>query len=123
MLDRKMPPAPKGLGATGRRLWRAVLTDYELDQHEVLLLIEACRVADRLDRLAEESDGAPLTTMNHRGDEVADPRLVEARQQAIVYARLVAALRLPVEAEGVRPQRRGAPRGAYGVTRRGPWSA
>ena len=40
------------------RLWRSILGEYDLDEHESVLLTEACRVADRLDRLAEESDGA-----------------------------------------------------------------
>ncbi|WP_214370674.1 hypothetical protein [Pseudonocardia sp. H11422] len=120
MADQKTPPAPKGLGAAGRRLWRSVLADYELDQHECLILTEACRVADRLERLAEESEGAPLTLTNFKGDPVANPLLTEARQQAIVFARLIAALRLPTEEDnGARPQRRGAPRGVYPVR---PWA-
>lgn len=78
------------------------------------MLIEACRVADRLDALAEAQAGAALTTTNARGDVVASPYLVEARQQQIVLARLLAALRLPDDDAGEhRPQRRGAPRGAY----------
>lgn len=46
----KMVPA--GLLASGSRLWRSVVTDYLLEVHEELLLVEACRCADRLDRLA-----------------------------------------------------------------------
>ena len=42
--------------------------------------------------------------------------MVEARQQSIVLARLIAALRIP-DAEDNRPQRRGV-RGAYGVQMR-----
>jgi len=44
--------------------------------------------------------------------------MVEARQQSITLARLLAALRMPSGEQGdllPRPQRRGAPRGAYGV--------
>jgi hypothetical protein len=106
--------APSGLHVAGMRLWRSITGEYELDEHEQLLLVEACRVADRLDRLAEESDGAPLTTVNFKGDPVANPLLVEARQQSLVFARLLASLRLPTgdEEEG-RPQRRGAVRGVY----------
>src|SRR3954470_23966393 len=97
MTEQKTPPAPKGLGATGRRLWRSVLSDYALEQHELLTLTEACRVADRLDLLATKLAGAPLTTTNHRGDEVSNPLLVEARSQELTYIRLVAALRLPTD--------------------------
>lgn len=109
----KAPGPPKGLGSAGRRLWRAVVGDYDLEQHELLLLVEACRVADRLDRLAAESESASLTVENYKGDQVANPLLTEARQQGIVLARLLAALRLPSGEEESRPQRRSGPRGAY----------
>ena len=43
---------PRGLKAAGRRLWRSVVGDYDLDQHELALLLQACRCADRLDAMA-----------------------------------------------------------------------
>lgn len=107
------PRVPTGLGSAGRELWRWAQTEFEFDVHERLLLVEACRCADRLDRLAAEALASTVTVINKRGDEVAHPAMVEARQQAIVQSRLVASLRLPSgESEG-RPQRRGAARGAY----------
>lgn len=111
------PNAPDGLLERGRRLWSDVTEAMELETHEELLLLEACRTADRLDRLDAEAANAPLTVTNARGDQVANPLLVEARQQGIVLARLLAALRIP-DAEDNRPQRR-AVRGAYGVQSRG----
>jgi hypothetical protein len=113
MPETKVPPAPKGLQATGRRLWRAILADYHLEVHELLTLTEACRVIDRLDRIAAEVEDAPLTVTNHRGDEVSNPLLCEARAQEIVYTRLIASLRLPDTDETIRPQRRGGARGTY----------
>lgn len=113
------PRAPKGLQRSGRSLWRSVVETYELTTAERLLLGECCRVADRLDALHEAHEGEAMTVTNFKGDEVAHPLLVEARQQGIVYARLIAALRLPDDAvdgetEAKRPQRRST-RGAYGV--------
>jgi hypothetical protein len=115
MSNEKPPPAPKGLQSAGRRLWRAILADYELDQHEMLLLVQACRTADILDRLADAAEDAPLTVNNFRGDPVANPLLTEQRQQSIVLARLLAALRLPTGEDDTerRPQRRGGVRGVY----------
>ena len=46
-----IPRAPRGLGSSGKSLWRAVLTDYALDQHETSILTQACRVADACDKL------------------------------------------------------------------------
>lgn len=105
---------PDDLAKSGRRLWEDVVRDYDLDVHEQLLLTEACRVADRLDRLADEAAKNPVTSLNVKGDLIAHPAMVEARQQAIVLSRLLASLRLPSgETDATRPQRRGGARGAY----------
>jgi hypothetical protein len=113
----KTPRPPKGLAAPGRRLWRSVVEEYELDEHERVLLVQACRTVDRLDDIAEALVGQPLTVDNFRGDPVAHPLLNEQRQQSQTLARLLASLRMPSgdqEAEG-RPQRRGGARGSYGI--------
>lgn len=106
---------PQGLAASGQRLWRSVAGDYDLDVHEELLLLEACRCADRLDRLAKDSADGPLVVTNSRGDQVSQPSLVESRHQQITLSRLLASLRLPSVEETGRPQRRGASRGSYGI--------
>jgi hypothetical protein len=110
---------PKGLNASGRRLWRSIVDDYALDIHEELLLLQACRCVDRLDRLAEEAAGASVTVINARGDQVPHPALTESRQQSITLSRLLASLRLPTGDEAGRPQRRGASRQAYQPRRLG----
>jgi hypothetical protein len=110
---------PQGLQPEGIKLWQAVTVDYELDQHELALLLAAGRTVDRLEDIAEALHGAPLTVENKRGDMIVQPLLVEQRQQSLVLARLVASLRLPSgeteEGELIRPQRRGAARGSYGI--------
>ncbi len=56
-----LPAAPRGAGAAGRRLWRAVLTEFELAEHELSLLRQAVRVVDvceALHRLVD--DQGPL---------------------------------------------------------------
>jgi hypothetical protein len=78
---------PRGLKTGGKRLWTAVTAKWELEQHEAELLTQACRTVDRLDRLdAAAREG--LLTIEGR----ANPVLVEARQQSIALARLLAAL-------------------------------
>lgn len=106
---------PRGLALAGKRLWRAVTDEYELQEHEELLLREACRTVDRLDRLAKEAAAGSVTVTNVKGDQVANPAMVEARQQSLALARLLASLRLPAGEESAQPQRRGAARGAYGI--------
>ncbi len=114
------PRPPTGTGAAGRRLWVSVVSDYEMDEHELAVLTEATRTVDLLDELdaAIRSEGAIVDSPQGRR---ANPAATEARQQRIVLARLLAALRMPVgeagdEQANARPRRRG-PRGVYGVRR------
>ena len=111
------PRAPHELQASGRRLWHAVMGEYELEEHERQLLLEMARTADALDRLAAivaaEGDLADAVG----GGRKVHPALVEARQLRIGFARLSAALRLPAGEEDDalrRPQRR-AIRGVYSI--------
>jgi hypothetical protein len=113
MTENDAKNTPKGLGSSGRKLWRSVADAFDLDYHEELLLREACRTADVLDRLDVEAAGSPVTVINFKGDQVAHPALSESRQQRIVLSRLLASLRLPSGEAEERPQRRGASRGSY----------
>jgi hypothetical protein len=84
----KARTASHGLKLAGRRLWDHVLERFELEEYERLLLLEACRTVDIVNELQAAADAlAP---------EDARLILAEARQQRLAYARLVAALRLPV---------------------------
>ncbi|MFF7577536.1 hypothetical protein ACFZBE_21540 [Streptomyces sp. NPDC008061] len=110
-------PVPDGLDESGVRLWESVADPFELDVHEQLLLLQACRTADLLDRLSAEAATGPLTVVNAKGDRVANPVVTESRQQSLVLARLLASLRMPSGESEERPQRRGGARGSYGVQR------
>jgi hypothetical protein len=102
---------PSGLGRSGRRLWRAVLSAYVLEEHERALLLECCRTADLLDRLQTVLDADGPMAESSQGIRV-HPAAVELRQQRVTFARLVAALGMPAGAEDeATPQ--GAPRGVY----------
>lgn len=117
--SKRAPRSPGSLKAEGKRLWRDVVGDYDLDEHELALLRAACRTVDRLEDVAVALETSELTANNARGDLVAHPLLVEQRMQGIALARLLASLRLPTgdDADGElsRPQRRGGARGAYGL--------
>lgn len=102
----RLPAAPKGTKASGRALWRSVLDNFELEEHERSLLVQAVRVADACEDLQAVVDvegsmvpGLGLTQRVH-------PALVELRQQRIVLARLIVALRVPLgDADGEGPAR------------------
>ncbi|MFF0061087.1 hypothetical protein ACFYRC_05985 [Streptomyces sp. NPDC005279] len=114
--DQAPAPAPDGLGPSGTRLWDAVILRH-LDVHEELLLLHACRTADLLDRLNEQITNEALTLGKQRGGKVTNPAVAEHRQQSLVFARLLASLRIPSTEGGTRPQRRGGARVPYGYRR------
>lgn len=111
---------PQGLGVKGTRLWRELHKEHTFSPAEKVLVEEACRIADRLDRLnalliGDEEAWAWLRPASPDGDTVnlvIDDAMSEARQQANVLKQLIATLRLPDES-GQRPQQRGGARGAY----------
>ena len=119
--------APRGLGTRGKRLWKEINEAHDLDPVQTVTLEEACRCADRLDKLEEKLSGredawAHLLTRVDLGDEDTrvvelriDGALSEARQQQNVFKQLLASLRLP-DAAGVKPQQRGGARGSYKTT-------
>jgi hypothetical protein len=65
---------------------------------------------DELEALVRK-DGPVVTTP--QGPR-AHPAAVEARQQRLTLARLLASLRIPTE-DAARPQRRGGARGVYAI--------
>lgn len=121
-MNQNNPPIPeppgRPLGERGRALWDEILERFELYPWETVVLVEACRCLDLLERLAETD--APDTQTNRHGEAVAAAHVVEARQQQATALRLLASLRLPEDLDafnaggGTRPQRRGAARGSYG---------
>ncbi len=88
---------PKGLGAAGKRLWRRIAGDYELDQRELLLLEAAARQADMVERLEAALVDSPLEVKGVAGQPVVNGLIVEARQGRTVLARLLGQLNLPDE--------------------------
>lgn len=105
---------PSGLHKSGKALWAALTDAYDLEQHELGLLLEACRTVDQLDQLQAAVDRDGVLAESSQGAR-AHPALVEARQQRIALARLLAALRVPAGEEDGRGRGRGTPRGVYGI--------
>jgi hypothetical protein len=108
---------PADLSPRGAALWRSCLrqddTLGESDNPMREMLLEACRQADHLDALQEVCDRDGLMIETAMGPKV-NPAFVELNKGRSLLARLIVSLRLPDEASGRRPQRRGmtAPRSA-----------
>ncbi len=113
---------PTGLGAGGRALWRDITGLHpDLEPQQLVQLVEACRAKDRLDKLDAllRGDVDVWATLTHRlqTDDYElkiDGALTAANATANLLKQLLAAMRLPDEATGKRPQQR-TPRGSYGA--------
>lgn len=117
-----MTDAPEGLSPGGRALWDAITDDHDLDATQLVQLTEACRAKDRLDKLdlLLRGDIDTWAVLAHRTltedyELKIDKALTDANATANLMKQLLAALRLPDEASGKRPQYRG-PRGVQKPT-------
>lgn len=106
-----VPRTPPGLQTRGRKLWRDLWKQHEFEVGEAEVVLEACRTADRLERLNEICETAEPVIETDKGGVITHPAFGEIRQQANLLKMLITALRLPDEQSGKRPQYRG-PRGA-----------
>lgn len=123
--------SPAGLGAGGRALWKAITDVHELDPVQLVQLTEACRTKDRLDEFDSVIHGKGVLelmrfrVLGQHEDDAGDSHLTvevkfdnvisTANTTANLLKQLLAALRLPDEATGKKPQFRG-PRGAQAPT-------
>ncbi|MBS1690767.1 MAG: hypothetical protein JST91_00850 [Actinobacteria bacterium] len=96
----KVPKAPTGLRARGRRMWRELWTVYDFSEapERVFLLEDACRVADLIDRLqAVVSEADDLRVRGSQGQPVGMPELDSLRHYRALLAQLIKSLGLPDE--------------------------
>lgn len=116
-------PAPdEHLEDRGKRLWASMLVQHPaMSEAEREVALEACRVADRLERLDRVCRVSEPVIETDKGGLITHPAFAEARQQANLLKQLVASLRLPEPASGRRPQAHpgggvNQPKGAGNVT-------
>lgn len=93
-------PSPPGLESRGQKLWRAITAERELGPAGVELLLEAARIADRLDRvdaMLRDPETVWLEVMAKNDGEihvlVVNSLLAEARQHALALKQLLSELR------------------------------
>ena len=105
-----MASLPRGLNDPGKKLWKSITAEFELAEHELAQLEEACRVRDRIVDLdaAVQRDGVMIPSSQ---GERLHPGIAEARQQRLALARLLVTLGVPGLEEEL-PASRGV-RGVY----------
>lgn len=88
------------LGAVGQGLWDAMTAEWTPGPMHRAMLVEACRLADRLEQLDQHLKGKDWLRFRHRGDEGEDVEVVvyvdrvlaEAREQGIAFRGLAVEL-------------------------------
>ena len=97
------PRPPRSLDAAGRRLWRAILLEFEMSPAEVALLELACQAADDAARARSELTNG-ITSTGRYGQVVLHPAVMVARQAEASVSRILGQLNVidPIE----RPARR-----------------
>ena len=107
MASKQSPqPVPEGLTGSGLSLWSSTTADFELDEHELGILREACRTADSIDALQAVVDRDGVLNSSPQGVR-AHPALVELRAQRLCFAKLVAALGIPADEPAAGPRKYG----------------
>lgn len=91
-------PAGVALGTAGLNLWREMTKQGALPPMQAVLLLEACRITDRLEKLDRQLAGEDWLRfrVDDEGVEVTviiDKALSEARQQATALKQIMAELR------------------------------
>lgn len=108
---RTSSPSPR-FGSRGERLWQELSPGR--GPAEIVLIEEACRLADRLDRLDAVLAGDQMTWMELRGTEdgptviVVDAVLSQARMHATTLRGIVTELRQSAGANAGAPASQGA---------------
>lgn len=93
--------APDGLGPKSKRLWRSITADFELSAAELRILEDACREIDLVERMEEHIAARDLVVAGSMGQDVAAPMVQEIRQHRATVQKLLAALKLPADEDGL----------------------
>ena len=78
----------------------------DLTGEDVAALVHACELTTTADRLDDVARGADYVATGSQGQEVLHPAVPESRQARTAAARILAALRLPPDADHASPSER-----------------
>jgi hypothetical protein len=92
------PRAPRGLASAGRRFWRQMNETYEFDTEHLVILEQACRELDLIERLQEQIDNDPtLIARGSQGQPVSAPAVTAIKEHRTLLNMLIKSLSLPSE--------------------------
>ena len=93
----KIPATPKTLKTAGRRLWKAILTDFELDAGAREILHQAARSLDRATEAAAAVDAEGLVIHDRFGQAKPHPALATEATARAQFLTAVKQLNLDIE--------------------------
>jgi P27 family predicted phage terminase small subunit len=99
----ELPPPPAHLSAAMQVWWKAVVTDYDLDQHHLRLLEAACDSWDRMVTARTVLMKEGLTISTRHGSKKHPAADIE-RDSRLAFARLLRELDLDAESPSERPE-------------------
>ena len=86
--------APQHLSLPAQRLYRTVLKSFDLQEHEVALLIMACESWDRAEQARQRLAEDGITVPDRNGKPVAHPCVAMERDSKLVFAKCIKELGL-----------------------------
>lgn len=92
---KSIPGAPAHLDNAGAKLWEKTVELYDLSEHELAILGQACRTLDMCESLSRVVRRDGYMVKGSMGQKVVNPAIPELRQQRSALASLFRALDLP----------------------------
>jgi hypothetical protein len=89
-----IPKAPSSAGTAGRRLWRSVLSEYQLSGGDLTLLERAVVMVDQLDALEKMIYASGPLIRDRDGNPVPNPASQQHRLLSVAMGRLLACARV-----------------------------
>ncbi|MBL8798774.1 MAG: hypothetical protein JNM56_33080 [Planctomycetia bacterium] len=101
----RVPAAPNTLGAEGRKLWRRIAEDYDLDAAALVILESACLSQDRESGASAQLVTDGTTTTDRFGQVKAHPAVLIERDSRAAKLRALKQLNLDMEPLNDKPGR------------------
>jgi phage terminase small subunit len=93
----KKPKKPAHLARRGGAFWSQIVDAYDLEQHDMPLLVGACELLDRAEAARKQIDTDGLTITDRFGQMKPHPCIDTERQSLLAYIRLRRELGIDVE--------------------------
>ena len=102
----KVPRAATHLQNDGKKFWKQVLTEFQLqDPHHLKILQSACSCLDRIVQAREEIKKEGPYILDRFEQKKEHPAQKTERDNKVLFARLVRELQLDIPPEDPRPAR------------------